>query len=254
MRMFKNDGYYQKEVICPNGMRFVTKCKMPTFGKGGKREPKLQPSSERQKKKNLNKAIENLFYLLLSNFFPGDFNLVLTYAEQVTKEQAQRTVQKFLAMYRIYCKARSYRPDYVYNTETHGTATWHHHIVLHNHADLPRLEMLWKQAGGGSIQYKHNSYMLWANWDWQGLARYICGVKIDSSGNERVLTHAKGERRYNTSHGLKRPKTTYKWIDADRWYKPRAPKGWYIVPDSIRSGADELTGGNFLKYLLRRLD
>lgn len=254
MGMLKNDGYYQKEVFCPNGMRFVTKCKMPTLGKGGKREPKTMPSSERQEKKNLNKTIENLFYLLLSNFLPGDFNIVLTYAEQVTREQAARTVQKFLAAYRAYCKARGYRPDYVYNTEIHGSATYHHHIVLHNHADLNRIEMLWQQAGGGSVQWKKNSYMLWANWDWHGLAKYICGVKKDGKGGEYILPHEKGERRFTPSHGLKRPKIVYKWIDADRWYSPRAPKGWYIVPDSIRNGADELTGGNFIKYLLRRLD
>lgn len=79
-------------------------------------------------------------------------------------------------------------------------------------------------------------------------------MKKDSRGNEYVLLHEKGERRFKTSHSLKRPKIVYEWIDADRWYKPRAPKGWYIVPDSVRSDTDELTGGNFIKYLLRRLD
>ncbi len=254
MGMLKKDGYYKKQVICPNGMTFVTKCQMPTLGNSSKREPKTMPSSERQERKNLNKAIDNLFYLLLSNFLPGDFNLALTYAEQVDKEQAVRTVQKFLTLYRAYCKSHGYKPDYIYNTEKHGSATWHHHVVLHNHADIPNIEFLWKKAGGGSVQHNPAGYMLWANWDWYGLAKYICGVKKDNKGNEYVLPHEKGERRFKPSHGLKRPKIVYEWIDADRWYKPKAPKGWYIVPDSIRSGADELTGGNFIKYLMKRVD
>ncbi len=152
MGMLKKDGYYKKQVICPNGMTFVTKCQMPTLGNSSKREPKTMPSSERQERKNLNKAIDNLFYLLLSNFLPGDFNLALTYAEQVDKEQAVRTVQKFLTLYRAYCKSHGYKPDYIYNTEKHGSATWHHHIVLHNHADIPNIEFLWKKAGVGAAQ------------------------------------------------------------------------------------------------------
>lgn len=250
--MLKKDGYYKKQVICPNGMNFVTKCQMPTLGRGDKREPKSMPSSERQEKKNLNKAIENLFYLLLANFFPGDFSLALTYAGSVSREYAQKTVQKFTVMYRAYCKSHGYRADYIYATEIHNSSTWHHHIVLHNHADLDRIKLLWKQAGGGSVQYKpYNQYMLWADYDWYGLARYMCGLNKDGTFKYK---HPKGERRYTPSQGLKRPKIVYEWINADRWYKPRAPKGWYIVPDSIRSGADELTGGNFIKYLLRRLD
>ncbi len=51
-----------------------------------------------------------------------------------------------------------------------------------------------------------------------------------------------------------KPEITYEWIDANRWYKPRAPKGWYVVPETIRSSMDEETGGGFIKYLMKRVD
>lgn len=251
MGMLKKDGYYKKTAKFSCGIEFVTKCKMPTLGKGGKREPKTMPSSERQEKKNLNKTIENLFYTLLANFHPGDFNLVLTYPNMPDREQVRKTVGKFIGLYRSYCIERGYRPDYVYNTETFKSGAYHHHIILHNHGDLQNIQLLWKQAGGGLVQYKQNNYMLWANYDWYDLAKYICGVKKDGTV---ICQHKKGERRYNTSHGLKKPEITYEWIDADRWYKPKARKGWYVVPETVRSGIDELTGGNFIKYMMKRVN
>lgn len=254
MRMLKKDGYYKKTVKFSCGIQIVTKCKMPTLGKGGKREPKTQPSTERQEKKNLNKSIEKLHHLLLANFHPGDFNLVLTHTDKTgyDREAAKKTVQKFIAMYTAYCTKHGYKADYIYNTEQHKDGRLHHHIVLHNHGDLPQIKLLWeKQAGGGLVVHKPRNYMLWADYDWYGLAAYFCGVKEDGTV---IYRHPKGERRYIPSHGLKKPEITYEWIDANRWYKPRAPKGWYVVPETIRSSMDEETGGGFIKYLMKRVD
>ncbi|MCM1328385.1 MAG: hypothetical protein NC253_03005 [Ruminococcus sp.] len=249
----KKDGYCKKQVICPNGMIFVTKCRMPTLGSGGKREPKLAPSSERQQLKNLRRAAEKLYYLMLSNFFPGDYNIVLTYpaGKVLSTAEAKAVIAYFAELYRAYCRKNGYKPDYIYNTEVGKRGAVHHHIILHNHRDLEAIEELWSKASsGGAVQYRGKS-KLNADYDWYGLAMYF----VDrTKGGKLPDTHIKGERRYNTSHGLKRPKVVYEWIDADRWNKPRAPKGWYVVPDSVRSGADELTGGNFIKYLMRRLD
>lgn len=252
MGMLKKDGYYKKQVICPNGMTFVTKCQMPTLGKSGKREPKLMPTSEKKAKQNLRRAAEKLYYLMLSNFFPGDYNLAFTYpaGTVLSSAGAKEIFGRFARLYTAYCRKMGYKPDYIYNTEVGKRGAVHHHVILHNHRDLEIIEELWSKAGGGSVQYRGSS-KLRADYDWYDLAVYF----VDrTKGGRQPDTHVKGERRYNTSHGLKRPKIVYEWIDADRWYKPRAPKGWYIVPDSIRSGADELTGGNFIKYLLRRLD
>ena len=74
-----------------------------------------------------------------------------------------------------------------------------------------------------------------------------------TKGGKLPDTHVPGERRYITSKGLKKPKIRLERIDAERWNKPKAPKGYELIPDSIRSGTDELTGGNFIKYAMRRL-
>lgn len=241
-------GYYKKTVECGNGYQFITKYTGGT--RSGKRAPKSKPTSEKKKLYNLRKAIERLYYTLLCNFNPGDYNLVLTYpaGSVMSEEEANDVMIAFLNLYRAYCKENGYRCDYVYNTEIGKKGKLHHHIILHNHHDLEVIEELWAKSGGGAVQYKKNS-KLWANYDWYGLAEYY----VDKTkGGKLPDTHVPGKRRYTPSKGLKKPKITLERIDSSRWNKPRAPKGWYIVPDSVQSGFDELTGGRFIKYTLRR--
>ena len=91
---------------------------------------------------------------------------------------------------------------------------------------------------------------MWHNYDWYGLARYY----VDrTKGGKLPDTHIHGERRYIPSKGLKKPKVTVERVDAERWYKPKAPKGYELIPDSIYSGTDELTGGSYIKYAMRRI-
>lgn len=240
--------YYKKTVKTRLGLVFVTKCKMPTYGRGRKRSPKSEPTSAKKKRYNLRKAIEKLFYILLENFNPGDYNLTLTYPAGTVQDipTAKGKVSKFLELYRKYCRTNGYKCEYVYNSEVGKRGAIHHHIILHRHNDVEIIEELWRAAGGGKVSYKSN---LWANYDWEGLAAYF----VDKTkGGELPDTHIPGERHYVPSKGLKRPEVTIERIDADRWNKPKAPKGYDLVPDSIRSGVDDLTGGAFLKYTIRR--
>ena len=138
MRMLKKDGYYKKQVICPNGMTFVTKCQMPTLGRNSKREPKLLPTSEKKAKQNLRRAAEKLYHLMLSNFFPGDYNLAFTYpaGTVLTSAEAKEIFGRFARLYTVYCRKMGYKPDYIYNTEVGKRGAVHHHVILHNHRDL----------------------------------------------------------------------------------------------------------------------
>ncbi len=242
-------SYYKKIVECTNGMKFITKY-AGVADQGGKRAPKSQPTSERKKQYNIRKAIERLHHTLLCNFFPGDYNFPFTYpaGTVMTISDAKEVFGRFLKLYRDYCKKNNYSCDYIYNTEIGKNGNVHHHCILHAHNDFEIIEEMWASVSGGSIQYKKNS-RLWANYDWYGLAQYY----VDKTkGGKLPDTHVPGERRYIPSKGLKKPKVTIERIDAERWYKPKAPKGYEIIPGSIRSGADELTGGNFIKYAMRR--
>ena len=241
--------YLKKTIECPNGMTFVVKY----TGKeqtGQKRAPKSQPTSEKKKLYNIRKTIEKLFYTLLCNFFPKDYNVVLTYPanDRRTITDAKKVVAEFLSLYRKYCKKRGYKPDYIYNTEIGPRGAIHHHIILHNHHDLQEIEELWANVSGGWIQHRKN-WLLWPNYDWRGLAEYF----VDrTKGGTQPDTHIIGERRYTPSQGLKKPKITIEKITAKRWQKPKAPKGYELIPDSIFGGVDELTGGAYLKYAMRR--
>ncbi len=242
-------GYYKKTVICSNGFEIVTKCQMPGLGKNGKRAKKSKPTAEQKKQYNLRKAAENLYYKLLCNFSPGDYNLAFTYPKGTvkTENEANEIFKKFLCLYRAYCKKHGYKCDYVYNTEVKPGI--HHHCILHNHRDHELLEELWTKAGGGAIQYKQNS-KLWNNYDWYGLAMYY----VDrTKGGKYPDTHTKGKRRYVTSHGLKRPIVKIERVEAMRWRKPKAKPGYELIPQSVYSGTHELTGARFIKYTMRRL-
>lgn len=240
--------YYNKTVICANGYEFVTKSQMPNLG-NRKRGKKTKPTTEQQERHNLVKAAENLYYLLLCNFFPGDYNLAFTYPAGTvqTEEQADGIFRKFTRLYRAYCRKNCYKADYINNTETSVRGRVHHHVILHNHRDLEILEELWRKAGGGAIQYRQAS-KLRADYDWYNLAMYF----VDrTKGGKYPDTHVKGKRRYNTSHGLKRPIVKIERVERVRWNKPKARAGYEIIPESVYSGADELTGARFLKYAMR---
>ena len=246
-------SYFKTTVKCCNGMTFITKYS-GAEKVNGKRAEKSKPTSEQKQRYNIRKTIERLFYTLLCNFFPGDFNVVLTYPkdDRRTVSEAKETVRAFLRLYRNYCREHEYRPDYIYNTEIGERGALHHHIILHNHKvyeELDEIGALWRKAGGGSIQYKQNS-RLWENYDWKGLAAYY----VDrTKGGKLPDTHILGERRYVPSKGLKKPEVTHERIDAEKWYSPKAPKGYELIPDSVYCGKHELTGGNFIKYGMRRL-
>lgn len=243
-------SYFKTTVKCCNGMTFITKYS-GADRTGGKRAKKSQPTSEQKQRYNLRKTIERLFYTLLCNFFPGDYNVVLTYPkdDRRTVSEAKKTVVDFLKLYRQYCRERGYRPDYIYNTEIGARGALHHHIILHSHRDIEDIEDLWRKTSGGSIQHNGN-WRLWENYDWKGLAAYY----VDrTKGGKLPDTHISGERRYVPSKGLKKPEVTHERIDAERWYAPKAPKGYELIPDSVYSGKHELTGGSYIKYGMRRL-
>lgn len=240
--------YWKRTVECCNGMTFITKYS-GGYQNCGKRGTRSNPTSEQKQKYNMRKSIEKLYYLLLCNFFPKDYHLVLTYAKGTIQSipEAKTKISRFFRLYRKYCAERGYRPDYVYNSEIGANGNIHHHVIIHNHKDIEWLEEMWEQAGGGSIQSRSKLY---ANYDWYGLADYF----VDKTkGGKLKDTHIPGERRYVPSKGLRQPKVTVERVNAQRWYKPKAKPGYEIIPESIRSGKDEITGGNFIKYGMRRI-
>ncbi len=246
-------GYYKKTVICTNGFEIVTKCQMPGLGKNGRRAKKSKPTTEQKKQYNLRKAAEKLYYLLLCNFFPGDYNLAFTYPKGKiqTAEEADKIFTKFWNLYKAHFGKLGLSAHCIHNTEIMPSI--HHHAVLHNHGekvdDIGIIERLWEQAGGGEVQYRKNS-KLWSNYDWYGLAMYY----VDrTKGGKYPDTHVKGKRRYVTSHGLKRPIVKIERVEAARWHKPKAKPGYEIIPESVYSGTHELTGASFIKYTMRRL-
>lgn len=243
-------NYFKKTIECANGMTFVVKY-TGAEQTGGKRAPKSKPTSEQKQQYNLRKTIERLYHTLLCNFYPDDYNIVLTYPanDRRTLDDAKAAMRDFFKLYRPYCREHGYKPDYVYNTEVGARGAIHHHIILHSHRDIEIIEDLWAQASGGKVQHGGN-WRLWHNYDWYGLARYY----VDrTKGGKLPDTHIHGERRYIPSKGLKKPKVTVERVDAERWYKPRAPKGYELISDSIYSGTDELTGGSYIKYAMRRI-
>ena len=242
-------GYWEKMVECGNGFTFVTKYSGGTQTVGGKRAKKSKPTSEQKKRYNIQKSIERLFYILLCNFLPGDYHLVFTYPRGTVQSiaEAKNKFSKFLDLYRQHCKAHGRECKYVYNTEIGGNGALHHHCILRRYKDIEDIEEMWLAAGGGKIQSRSS---LWPNYDWYGLAEYF----VDKTkGGKLPDTHIPGERRYVPSKGLRKPIVKVRRVESKRWYKPKAKKGYEILPDSIRGGTDELTGGNYIKYTMRRL-
>ncbi len=236
---------YYKKTVTVNDRIFVTKCKMPMLGNSLKRLKK-NVSSKAIEKFNIRRAIEKVFYLLLLNFSPGDMHIIFTYKRGTVQDgnEAKKKFQNFLRRYKSYCKKNGYKYDYIYNTEVGKRGAYHHHCILHHHGDERTLSKIWGDNGKVII----HSY-LWPNYDWYGLAEYFVDC---TKGGKLPNRHIKFGRRYIPSKSLIKPIVRIEKIRAKKWQKPKAPDGYIIIWDSVRTGLHELSGGAFIKYEMRR--
>ena len=203
------DVYEVEEFYCPR-----------TIGKKYERGRRENLTSEEQAKRNLALARKGMTRIINANFTGKDYFVLLTYAAEVTVEEARRLLANFFLRLKRYRRKNGFSDlKYVAVIETQGkNERVHHHIVMNAFDGLSMkegLEILLEKWGHGTVLIKH----LYKNQKDNRLASYISKENIK-----------KGAKRWSTSRNLKKPEIKIERVKETKKKVPlRPPKGYRVI-------------------------
>lgn len=208
---------------------------------GATRQKKSEKTTESQLRVNQRKAAVEMTILMNANFRPGDYHVTLTYKREERPEDVQKAKEDrsaFLDRLRRRMNKEGKPFKYVLVTEVGKRGALHHHIVM-NQVPTEWIRTAWKK---GRIDVRP----LDDTGQYSRLAEYFAKYKIQ-------FQRMGGEgRAWTRSTNLYRPETK-KRIIRNRGYfreEPRVKKGYWLDKETVHAGVSELTGWNFLRYIL----
>lgn len=176
-------------------------------------EGKKRDNSKAQKNLNSKNASKYLVRLINANFTRDDIWITLTYSqgnEPDSMDEAVRNMQNFVKRVNYQREKRGLtNAKYIYVTEHSPDAKirWHHHLIMDGLMDSDTVEKIWRKGKRNqSRRLEPDEYGL------AGMAIYVTKEK----------DRKKGEKRWNSSVGLKKPKE--RKVHSKR---PEAGKGAY---------------------------
>lgn len=219
----------------------IQKYKHGNYGAPGKkRRPKNRDTPEDVRKINERNKARKVWRLMMVNFRPGDWHLILRYREKPTPEEAKEHLRKFLqSMYGRY-KRKKIPFKYIAVTEIGKRGGVHHHLIIENHEGVQEMvRQSWKH---GSDFW---SRMYDSEEGFMDLAEYI----VKKSTKEDVPGCS-----YSTSKNLIIPKPRIIRRRSREWREdPRPKRGWYIVKDSLVNGINPVTGTPYQRYIMKKI-
>ena len=214
---------------------------------GEKREKKKKPTPEDVRRQNERNRWRKIQRLILMNFREGDWHLILKYRpgeRPETWEEAKAQLRKFLNRMREAYKKAGIPFRWIAVTERGKRGqVLHHHLVIEDirrdGIDTVRLvKKLWS-CGSGFFS------ALYEDGEYEKLAGYIVKAETKEEG---------GWCTYSRSRNLKAPVKKVEDVPHKRWRDPPvAPKGWYVVKDSVYNGTNPVTGHPYQHYTIKKL-
>lgn len=200
----------------------------------------MEKTSAGMKALNERNAKKKLRRLLNLNFNNNATHTVLTYrAENRTtdSEQAKKDLAKFWRDIKRRCRKAGTELKYVAVAE-HGKRSIHFHCVLECGLSLAAVQECWPHGVIHSTPlYGH---------DYAQLADYLLKETSKTFNDPNLAVHRK---RWTASRNLKQPEPVVEIVKADSWREyPVAPKGFFVLTDSIESGVSEITGWPYQFY------
>lgn len=240
---------YRKKTYDTGVIRIIEKCYPGNYGAPGqKREKKKKKTPEDMAKQNYRNRCRKVQILILFNFRPGDWHLVLKYAKDKrpgSYEEAVKQRQDFIKKVRKAYKKAGISFKWIAVTERgKQRQVLHHHLIIED-IDVggvrtaKLVKELWRYGG-------HFFSSLYEDGEYEDLAEYI--VKAETKEECGWCT-------YSRSRGnLVMPEPKVETIHHRRWRNPPvAPKGWYVVEDSVWNGKNPVTGCPVQHYTLKKL-
>ncbi|MCM1233491.1 MAG: hypothetical protein NC489_25530 [Ruminococcus flavefaciens] len=239
---------YRKTTYDTGVIRMVGKCYPGNYGAPGqKRNRKQKRTPEDIRRQNYRNRCRKVQLLILSNFHPGDWHLVLKYGRDGRPGSYGEAVgqrRRFIDAMRTAYRKAGIPFKWIAVTERGKKGqVLHHHLVIE---DIDRdgisttdlVKKFWKHGG----QFFSSLY---EDGEYEDLAEYI----VKSETKEEC-----GWCTYSRSRNLSMPRPKVETIHRRRWRDPPvAPKGWYVVKGSVWNGTNPVTGYPVQHYILKRL-
>lgn len=220
-------------------------CSFRYKGKSTVRGPKLQRTPELMRRMNERNARKKLRRLLNLNFGKTSTHTVLTYnlANRTTDaEKARQDLAKFWREIKKRCRRAGTVLKYVAVAE-HGKRSIHFHCVIDCGLPLEVIQECWPH---GVI----HSTPLYSG-DYAQLAEYLLKESSRTFNDPQLAVHRK---RWTASRNLEQPVPVVEIVKADSWREqPKAPRGFYVLTDSVKSGVSEFTGWPYQYYRCRAI-
>lgn len=239
---------YRKVTYDMGVIKQIEKSFQANYGAPGeKREKKQKRTPEDVRKQNERNRWKRVQRIILTNFHEGDWHLVLKYTKGTNPEsyeEAKKHLKKFINRMRAAYKKAGLPFKWIAVTERGKKGKiLHHHLIIE---DINRdgmqtaklVKQLWEHGG----QFFSSLY---EDGEYEKLAEYI--VKSETKEERGWCT-------YSRSRNLIVPQPKVEIIQRRKWKDPPvAPKGWYVVKDSVWNGTNPVTGYPVQHYTLRKL-
>lgn len=203
------------------------------------RAEKRKFSSAARQRINDRYSWQKLKMLLAANFSGSDLVVTLTYDDDhlpIDREEARKSLKKFLAQLRAYRKDRGEALLYIYCIENkHGDTRLHHHLVLNGTGeDYDLIRSLW--TFGSNVEFERVDIF-----GYEELAKYLTKEPREY-GHNNV-----GARTWVPSLNLQKP-TVYptQWVDGSVRLDP--PPNAYILQREVYD--NEWGRFAYIEYLL----
>lgn len=239
---------YRKVIYDMGVVIQIEKSKPGRYGAPGeKREKKKKPTPEDVRRQNERNRWRKVQRLILMNFKEGDWHLILKYRlgeRPETCAEAKAQLRKFLNRMREAYRKAGIPFKWIAVTERGKRGhVLHHHLVVEDiHRDgidtVKLVKKLWIHGSGFFSS-------LYDDGEYEKLAEYIVKAETKEEG---------GWCTYSRSRNLKPPVKTVERVYRRRWRNPPvAPKGWYVVKDSVYNGENPVTGHPYQHYTIKKL-
>lgn len=209
--------------------------------KGRKRRPRVNPSTEQQKKINDRHLVKRLTRLLNANFGKNCWYITFDYKKEHRPRDAEELhehEQRLLRRLRAIFKKEKAIFKYVWTAEVGKRGGSHIHIVV-SPIDPRKLRDVW-EYGWTTIKPM----------DRTGQYRKLAEYFIKYFQKTRETNEQLQKKSYNPSKNLIRPKPKTKPMKGDRFSREvKVPAGWYLDKDSLREGVTA-DGYEFMYYTL----
>lgn len=244
-------GYIRQRWDCGDTVEVEEKHTGRYGAAGQKREKKRKATREEIEKQNQWKRIRDLRRLIKWNYKVGDYWVTLTYkrGERPHWTQMKKDVTDFIRKLRDRYKKYGWVLKYIYRLQIGRNGGPHVHILLN-------------RCRNGETDTETLIYEFWKH----GHPKPVRVYDIDNGELARYIAtplqvhEPKELKRYHPSRNHIRKEPEEKVVSrrslVDRYGTPRppkAPKGWAIDPESVKTGINPITGYAYRHYILVKI-